>query len=228
MTLANRITITRLSLSLVVFLLIIGGKCWSEIAALVVLIIASVSDAVDGAIARRTNTTTSFGAIADPYADKVLVMAVFLAFASIKELQVPLWAVFLILLRELTISTLRVLAALHGMVMKAEASGKIKTTLQMIAAFTIMALTVLLFWDKDYSLPHCLVPVLKYIPSAVWWLTVVSAVFTIFSGVLYLYNHKDIIQLSWTPRKEPVKDKNGTENMNAENRKIAGAAEGTK
>lgn len=229
MTLANRITITRLSLSLVVFLLIMAGKFWSEVAALIVLIIASVSDAVDGAIARRTNTTTSFGAIADPYADKVLVMAVFLAFSSIKELQVPLWAVFLILLRELTISTLRVLAALHGMVMKAEASGKIKTTLQMIAAFTIMVLTVLLFWDKDYNLPRCLVPVLKYIPSIVWWLTVVSAVFTIFSGVMYLYNHKDIIQLSWNPRRETAENKNtAIGNAGTDKIKTARTTEGAK
>ncbi|MCR4820501.1 MAG: CDP-diacylglycerol--glycerol-3-phosphate 3-phosphatidyltransferase [Elusimicrobiales bacterium] len=214
MTLANRITITRLSLSLVVFLLIITGRFWAEVAALIVLIVASVSDAVDGAIARSTNTTTSFGAIADPFADKVLVMSVLLAFASIKELQVPLWAVFLILLRELTISTLRVLAALHGMVMKAEASGKIKTTLQMIASFTIMTLTVILFWDKEYILPRFLSFILPYIPSIVWWLVVIAAVFTIFSGILYLRNHMDIIRISWNPRKEkqstelPVQGKN--------------------
>lgn len=202
MTLANKITISRLSLSLVVFLLIVMGKFWTEIAALIVLIIASVSDAVDGSIARRTGTTTSFGAIADPYADKVLVMAAFLAFASIKELQVPIWAVFLILLRELTISTLRVLAALHGMVMKAEASGKIKTTLQMITTFTIMLLTVLVFFCKEYTAPSVLTSFLPYVPTIVWWLTVVSALFTVFSGTLYIYNHMDIIRKSWNPHKE--------------------------
>ena len=202
MTLANRITITRLSLSIVAFLLIIAGNFWAELAGLIVLIVASVSDAIDGHIARKTNTTTSFGAIADPFADKVLVMAAFFAFASIRELQVPLWAVFLILLRELTISTLRVLAALKGMVMKAEASGKIKTTLQMIATFAIMVLTVILFWDKDYTLPGFLKFLLPYIPSIVWWLTVVTAVFTIFSGALYIYNHMDIIRASWNAKKE--------------------------
>jgi len=202
MTLANKITLLRLSLSLVVFILIIIGNFWAELTGLIVLIIAAVSDGIDGSIARRTKTTTSFGAIADPYADKVLVLAVFLAFASIKELQVPLWAVFLILLRELTISTLRVLAALHGMVMKAETSGKIKTTLQLISAFTIMTLTVILFWDKDYTLPSYLTFVLPYIPNIVWWLTVLSALFTIYSGILYIHGHMDIINYSWSEKKD--------------------------
>lgn len=202
MTLANRITLFRMALSLAVFALIITGTFWAEVTALVVLTVASISDGIDGAIARRTMTTTPFGAIADPFADKILVMSVFLAFASIHELAVPIWAVFLILLRELTISTLRVLAALHGEVMKAESSGKIKTTIQLIAAFTIMTLLVLITWNKAGTLPAQLGLILPYTQPIVWWLTVIAALFTLFSGFLYLRGHRELIYRSWSERKK--------------------------
>ncbi|MGD9641123.1 MAG: CDP-diacylglycerol--glycerol-3-phosphate 3-phosphatidyltransferase [Elusimicrobiales bacterium] len=200
MTLANRITMGRMGLSLAIFALILSQTFWTEIAALVLLTIASISDGIDGAIARRTKTTTSFGAIADPFADKLLVMAVFLAFASIKELSVPLWAVFLILLRELTISTLRVLAALHGDVMKAEAAGKIKTTIQLITAFTIMVLLVLIVWGRKHGLPAPLAEIVTLAKPISWWLTVVTAFFTIISGAIYLYNHRTLLYKSWSER----------------------------
>lgn len=200
MTLANRITMGRMGLSLAIFALILAQTFWTEIAALVLLTVASISDGVDGAIARRTQTTTSFGAIADPFADKLLVMAVFLAFASIKELSVPLWAVFLILLRELTISTLRVLAALHGDVMKAEAAGKIKTTIQLITAFTIMVLLVLIVWGRKHGLPAPLAEIVTLAKPISWWLTVTTAFFTIISGAIYLYNHRALLYKSWSER----------------------------
>ncbi|PKM98027.1 MAG: CDP-diacylglycerol--glycerol-3-phosphate 3-phosphatidyltransferase [Elusimicrobia bacterium HGW-Elusimicrobia-3] len=200
MTLANRITMGRMGLSLAIFALILSQTFWTEIAALFLLTIASISDGVDGAIARRTQTTTSFGAIADPFADKLLVMAVFLAFASIKELSVPLWAVFLILLRELTISTLRVLAALHGEVMKAEAAGKIKTTIQLITAFTIMLLLVLIVWARKHGLPAPLAEIVGLAKPISWWLTVTTAFFTIISGAIYLYNHRALLYKSWSER----------------------------
>lgn len=200
MTLANRITMGRMGLSLAIFALILSQTFWTEIAALFLLTVASISDGVDGAIARRTQTTTSFGAIADPFADKLLVMAVFLAFASIKELSVPLWAVFLILLRELTISTLRVLAALHGEVMKAEAAGKIKTTIQLITAFTIMVLLVLIVWARKHGLPAPLAEIVTLAKPISWWLTVTTAFFTIISGAIYLYNHRTLLYKSWSER----------------------------
>lgn len=201
MTLANRITMARMGLSLVIFALIISKTLWAEVGALVLLTVASISDGVDGVIARRTGTTTPFGAIADPFADKILVMAVFLAFASIRELAVPLWAVFLILLRELTISTLRVLAALHGDVMKAEQTGKIKTTIQMTSAFIILTMVVLRYWERTAPLPW---PPLSYLASlarpAAWWLTVITAFFTLASGAAYLYNHRALLYKSWGER----------------------------
>ncbi|MDA8243962.1 MAG: CDP-alcohol phosphatidyltransferase family protein [Elusimicrobia bacterium] len=204
MTLANRITMGRMALSLAIFVLIVFKTLWSEVAALSLLTVASISDGIDGAIARRTQTTTHFGAIADPFADKILVMSVLLAFGSIRELAVPLWAVFLILLRELTISTLRVLAALHGEVMKAEAAGKIKTAIQLTASFTIMTLLVLIVWGRKHPLPAPLADIVKLAKPITWWLTVSTAFFTVISGAIYLYNHRLLLYKSWTHRtKQP-------------------------
>ena len=191
----------RMGLSLAIFAFIILNSLWAELTALGLLTIASISDWIDGAIARRTMTTTPFGAIADPYADKILVMAVFLAFASLRELEIPVWAVFLILLRELTISTLRVLAALHGEVMKAEQSGKIKTTIQLTAAFTILVLLILKIWARTHTLPAPLAIFPPLTTEIAWWLTVITSMFTLLSGFLYLYNHRTLLYRSWTERK---------------------------
>ncbi len=202
MTLANRITLIRLFLSLAVFFLVIQKTFVTVLTGLIVMIIASVSDAVDGIIARRTQTTTSFGAVADPFADKILVMSAFIAFASVKLLDIPLWAIFLILLRELTISTLRVLAALQGSVMKAEASGKFKTTIQFIAAFTIMALLLNRVWVLDHPGTHKFFLAVDFWASPVaWWLTVIAAAVTLVSGAIYLANHRELLRKSWSEKK---------------------------
>lgn len=202
MTLANRITLMRMSLSLVIFALIFYRSLWSVITAFILLTIASISDYVDGVIARRTHTTTRFGAIADPLADKILILSTFLAFASIRELNIPLWAVFIILLREFTISTLRVLAALHGEVMKAEAAGKLKTTVQLISAFVIMALLVLKAWLRKHPVDwDWLTWLTGHSGRIAHDLTVLTALVTLISGVIYIYNHRDLISKSWSEKK---------------------------
>ncbi|MBI4351518.1 MAG: CDP-alcohol phosphatidyltransferase family protein [Elusimicrobia bacterium] len=200
MTLANRITLARMGLSLAIFGFIITHSLWAEFVALLLLTVASISDGVDGAIARRTGTTTPFGAIADPFADKLLIMSVFLGFASLKELNIPIWAVFLILLRELTISTLRVLAALNGVALKAERAGKIKTTIQLTSSFIILVLLILGMWSKAQVLPGPLEYLGSLAGQAGWWLTVITAFFTVVSGAIYLTNHRDLISRSWNEK----------------------------
>lgn len=202
MTLANRITLMRMSLSLVIFALIFYRGFWSVITAFFLLTVASISDYVDGVVARRTHTTTRFGAIVDPLADKILILSTFLAFASIRELTIPLWAVFIILLREFTISTLRVLAALHGEVMKAEAAGKLKTTIQLISAFVIMALLVLKAWLRKSPVDwDWLLWLTDNAGRIAHDLTVITALITLISGVIYIYNHRDLISKSWSEKK---------------------------
>jgi len=203
MTLANRITLMRLFLSLVIFVLIFYRSLWSLGLAFALLTVASISDGIDGVIARRTHTTTRFGAIVDPLADKVLILATFLAFASIRELHIPIWAIFIILLREFMVSTLRVLAALHGEVMKAEAAGKFKTTIQLIAAFVIMALLVLKAAARKYPMDwDWLRWLLARTGDIASGLTILAAAITLISGVLYFHNHRKLIVKSWAEKNQ--------------------------
>ena len=185
-------------MSLVMFVMILTQTVWSVAIAFSLLTIAAISDYIDGAIARKTKTTTSFGAIADPFADKILIMAAFIAFASVKELNVPLWAVFIILLRELCISTLRVLAALQGEVMKAERSGKLKTLTQIISVFVIMLLLFFqILFKGNYPQIPFFTPILVNLSQIVYWITVFVAVITFISGVLYLSNNMRLLKKSW-------------------------------
>lgn len=200
MTLANKITLMRAALSIVMFLFILLPYGWARITATLIFILAASTDWVDGKIARQTNTITPFGAIVDPFVDKILVAAAFFAFVGIKELDVPIWAVFFILLRELMISTLRVIAALEGKVMAAERWGKFKTVIQMTAIGTI-------FFVLDvYHLSHLVSGstqeffqitflTLQKVPYAI---TAIAAVITWISAVSYLKNNWDLLKKSWS------------------------------
>ncbi|WP_428070711.1 CDP-diacylglycerol--glycerol-3-phosphate 3-phosphatidyltransferase [Candidatus Avelusimicrobium alvi] len=200
MTLANKITLTRAALSIVMFLFILLPYGWARLVATLIFIIAASTDWVDGKIARETNTITPFGAIVDPFVDKILVAAAFFAFVGIKELDVPIWAVFFILLRELMISTLRVIAALEGKVMAAERWGKFKTVIQMVAVGTI-------FFVLDvYHLSHLLTGyaknvciilfiTLQKVPYAI---TAIAAVITWISAISYLKNNWELLKKSWS------------------------------
>ncbi len=200
MTLANKITLTRAALSIVMFIFILLPFAWARFTATLIFIVAASTDWVDGKIARETNTITPFGAIVDPFVDKILVAAALFAFVGIRELDVPIWAVFFILLRELMISTLRVIAALEGKVMAAERWGKFKTVIQMVAVGTI-------FFVLDlYHLTHILkgnaqvvcqimFNTLRQIPYAI---TAIAAVITWVSAISYLRNNWELLRKSWS------------------------------
>lgn len=200
MTLANKITLIRAGLSIIMFLFILLPFAWSRFVATCIFILAASTDWVDGKIARDTNTITPFGAIVDPFVDKILVMAAFFAFVGIKELDVPIWAVFFILLRELMVSTLRAIAALEGKVMAAERWGKFKTVIQMVAIGTI-------FFVLDvYHLAHLCGGTAQQVFNFIfhtlckvpYGLTAIAAIITWISAISYLRNNWDMLKKSWS------------------------------
>ena len=200
MTLANKITLFRAALSLVMFTFILLPFWWARFIAIGIFIVAASTDWVDGKIARETNTITSFGAIVDPFVDKILVIAAFFAFVAIKPLNVPIWAVFLILLRELMVSNLRAIAALDGKVMAAERWGKFKTVVQLSAigiiffVILMMHLALLLHGPAQRVCLITFLTLLKF-PYAV---TAIAAVITWLSAVSYLRNNWGLLQKSWS------------------------------
>ena len=137
MTTANKLTILRVVLIPVFFLLMLlefSGHMWL---ALAVFILASVTDYLDGHIARKYHQVTAFGKFMDPLADKLLVMAAILIFVQWE--QMPAWAAFLILAREFAVTALRLIAAADGTVISAGFSGKVKTFSSLICLCLMMA-----------------------------------------------------------------------------------------
>ena len=136
MTTANKLTILRVILIPVFFLLMLlefPGHLWL---ALAVFILASLTDYLDGHIARKYNQVTAFGKFMDPLADKLLVMAALLVF--VQWGQAPAWAVFIILAREFAVTGLRLVAASDGTVIAAGISGKVKTFSSLVCLCLMM------------------------------------------------------------------------------------------
>ena len=131
--LANALTVARLVMVPIFTVLLLGDRGehngW-RYAATAVFVVASLTDRVDGAVARRRGTVTDFGKIADPIADKALIGAALISLSSIGEL--PWWVTVVVLAREIGVTALRFWVIRRG-VMAASRGGKVKTVLQAIA-----------------------------------------------------------------------------------------------
>ena len=167
MTTASKITLVRVALIpfFMVFLLlhIHGGADWLRWAALATFVVASVSDFLDGYIARHCNQVSDFGKFLDPLADKLLVTACMMIFVGWGRM--PSWVVFIVIAREFAISGLRMVAASNGTVIAAGWSGKIKTSCTMVGLIAMM--------------------VLPNLPTLDLVVNIVILVTTVYSGVEY-------------------------------------------
>lgn len=136
MNLPNKITMIRVILIPFFIVFMMLSATWAKWAALGIFVVASLTDFVDGQMARRMNLVTDFGKFMDPLADKMLVAAAMILFVEIGK--IPAWIVIVIMSREFIISGFRMLAAEKGIVIAAGWLGKIKT------AETMVMLVVLL------------------------------------------------------------------------------------
>ncbi len=133
-TTANKITLLRIALIPVFLLLAYAGR---TIPALLVFIIASLSDMADGYVARHYNQITNFGKFMDPLADKLLVCSALICLIELHK--IPAWVVLVIIAREFIVSGFRLVAVDQGVVIAASMWGKIKTTVQMIMIILMLA-----------------------------------------------------------------------------------------
>ena len=134
----NKLTMLRVILIpfFVVFLLGNFGT-WSKWVALAIFIVASLTDMLDGYLARRDNLVTNFGKFMDPLADKLLVCSALICFVELDKL--PAWMVIIIIAREFIISGFRLVASDNGIVIAASWWGKSKTISQMIMIILLIA-----------------------------------------------------------------------------------------
>lgn len=194
MNLANKLTMIRIVL-VPVFLVFITVKDipYGSIIATVIFIIASLTDQLDGYIARSRNQITNFGKFMDPLADKLLVTA---ALVSLVELKlVPGWAVVVILAREFAVSGLRTLAASDGIVIAASWWGKIKTVTQMIAIIILLlkvnintSANAISFVNNNSFLSGFF----TYVPETIMFIAVLI---TIISGIDYFVKNRHVISM---------------------------------
>lgn len=175
MTLPNWITFSRLLLS-IPFLFLLeppGHYVW----ALVIFLVASLTDWVDGLLARALNQVSTLGKLMDPLVDKVLVTGALVALAA--HGTVPAWSVTLILFREFLVTGMRALEASRGVIVPAGWLGKAKTV------FQIVAIALLLL---DLALRNGLA---RSAGEATYWLAVVL---TLLSGAQYLWAARDLFR----------------------------------
>lgn len=195
MTLPNKLTMGRI---LVIPVMIVVacvpylnqtmvGDCisYANLINVILFTLASATDFLDGYIARKFNLVTTFGKFADPLADKMLVLISFLIlmmqntcafFGEVGLELVPMWGVAIILLRELTVSGVRLVAAERGEVIAAGWAGKVKT-------FETMLAIIVLFLASLHNVVAIIGLVLMY----------ASVILTLYSGIEYIWNSRKII-----------------------------------
>jgi len=170
MNLPNKLTLLRILLIPVFMIVLYWGFPGANYAALAIFIAASLTDMLDGRIARARNLVTDFGKFADPLADKMLVTAAMLWFVEVGRM--PAWALLIVVCREFAVSGLRMIASDKGKVIAAGWSGKVKTASTMV----------------------CIVLMFLPIPAALNTVCVaVIVVTTLYSGVEYFLKNRDVI-----------------------------------
>ena len=177
MNLPNKLTMGRIfAIPVFIVALLMGYRY----AAVIIFILASLTDLLDGKIARKYNLVTNFGKLMDPLADKLLVMSALICLVQIGD--VPGWMVVVILGREFIITGMRQVAAAQGIVIAAGMTGKIKTTTQMIA----IPLLILDNWPFSllaFNLPMDVI--------FLW----IALIMTIVSGVEYMVKNKQLFSM---------------------------------
>lgn len=172
MTTASKITLVRIAMIPFFFVAMLWNFSGHAVVSLVIFALASLTDGVDGYIARKYNQVSNFGKFVDPLADKLLVTAAMLIF--VQWGQMPAWALMLVLTREFAVTGLRLIAVESGRVIAAAMSGKIKTFATMI----------------------CIMLMIFAIPK---WLNTVCVsiivVTTVISGIEYFIKNSDVLDL---------------------------------
>jgi CDP-diacylglycerol--glycerol-3-phosphate 3-phosphatidyltransferase len=193
---ANRITLSRLLLTVLFVLALNSSWSYARTAALGIFLLAGLSDFVDGEIARRYGSVTNFGKLMDPLVDKIMMAAAFISLVSLPPAEgfplraVPAWAATAVVARDFLITGLRLMATAKGRILPAERFGKHKTSWQIITV--IFFLFLLSALELHYADIH-----------SEWWrrawhdagrvLIWITVALTIFSGLGFAWRNRELI-----------------------------------
>jgi len=185
---ANRITLSRLALTVLFVIALDSSWQYARTTALVIFLIAGLTDFIDGEIARRYGLITNFGKLMDPLVDKIMVAAAFISLVPLKA--VPAWAATTVVARDFLITGLRLMASAKGRILPAESLGKQKTSWQMITIIFFLAL--LSIGELRYASQ-----------TSTWWLRAwheagpvlvwITVALTIYSGLGFTWRNRELI-----------------------------------
>lgn len=178
LNLPNVLTVLRIMLVPVLVVALLGNTPSGDVLAAVVFVLASLTDFIDGYLARARGSITAFGKLMDPLADKLLIVGALLALVSLHRLEA--WVAMVIIARELAVTVLRIGATQSGVVISASMFGKVKTSVQIAAILAVIALHNSALWV-----------------SALVYLAVVV---TVLSGLDYFFGLRRHIRRSATDR----------------------------
>jgi len=185
---ANRITLSRLALTVVFVVSLNSSWQYARTTALVIFLIAGLTDFIDGEIARRYGIITNFGQLMDPLVDKIMLAAAFISLVPLKA--VPAWAATTVVARDFLITGLRLMASAKGQILPAESLGKHKTSWQVITVLFFLGL----FSASELRFAN---------EESVWWLRAwnqagpilvwITVALTLYSGLAYAWRHRELI-----------------------------------
>ena len=181
MTLPTKLTFSRILLTFITMALLFTPGLLAKSAALGCFVLASLTDWLDGWLARRRHEVSSLGALLDPIADKILILGVFLACVQLGL--IPAWMVLIIAFRELLVTGVRLMAASRHIVLSAAAEGKQKTASQVI---TLLVVLVSLIAEERSTAALWR----RLIEMCMW----VTLLLTLISGVFFFQRHRTVLK----------------------------------
>jgi CDP-diacylglycerol--glycerol-3-phosphate 3-phosphatidyltransferase len=189
MNLPNKLTASRMVMTSAFLVVLLSGIPYGKTIALFLFAIASLTDMLDGLLARKYNMITDFGKLMDPLADKILISAAFISFVQWPETQVRAWMVVVIVAREFAVTGLRLLAASKGVLIGAWRWGKNKMISQVITAAV-----VLIFLSLNEFFPAAMAGAMR-LPFAITLNVMLyfTVILTALTGLLSFLEHKELI-----------------------------------
>ena len=189
MNIPNILSLARIILTPLFIILLFADFKMAKVFALLVFAIAAITDAYDGYLARKYNQITPEGKFLDPLADKILVLSAFISFAYINI--IDFWMVGIIIFRDLFVTGLRFILSSRGFEFVTSKLSKYKTAFQL----TIIILTLIFISIEGLDI-NIFIPTIVIIKEykIIYMLTAFTAIFTAYTGILYVYANRFIIQ----------------------------------
>jgi len=188
MNLPNRLTLSRLALTVFFVVCLSWPMTYGRTFALLLFILASVTDYFDGEIARRYGIVTNFGKLMDPLADKVMIAAGFICLVPVGA--IPAWVATIVVARDFLITGLRLLASAEGVILPAERMGKHKTSWQIVTVIFFLLLLSAIEIRPSVGGSRWWQGLWAYGGNILLWITIGL---TIYSGLGYLWRNRGLI-----------------------------------